>query len=425
MIIIAGDLIITAGDINIKKIAGVGHKIKRKQQKFKKIPQSQNLMKAAFHYLVKAKLIRKKSNNELDFEEISKIFETENPIIAREEAFDYFQTCIDILLQHKGKEYISDKETRKELVSFFETETSKLQIGEKEILFTPDSLGNGIGVYFVKDFDVKSIFTFWNVGEEALLYGIGNLSNEHLIDDTKLVLKEENEYYHHYGYNTKGYETLITYCSKNAWLDGIGDASIETHKILKTPFDWKGYDKPYWWGQPEDTPIFETKVYTPTFEDIINGGESNSVEFKPALLYNFKTKKAGIGIKEVIAKAICAFLNSRGGMLFIGVDDNGKVQGLNKDFELSDGKKPKDYFLLEFDQMLEYFLGSATRFNINGQFINIDSKEIFVVSVEPSSRPIFLKGQHEMKFFIRGEASSRRLTEISELINYCLDRFSH
>ncbi|MGN6297575.1 MAG: hypothetical protein ACTHM7_12390 [Ginsengibacter sp.] len=61
-------------------------------------------MKAAFHYLVKAKLIRKKGDNELDFEEISKTFEDENPIIAREEAFDYFQNLIDILLQHKGKE---------------------------------------------------------------------------------------------------------------------------------------------------------------------------------------------------------------------------------------------------------------------------------------------------------------------------------
>ncbi len=380
-------------------------------------------MKAPFHYLVKAKLIRRKEGNEFDFQEISKKFENENPILAREEALNYCQSLIDILLQHKGKEYISDKETRKELVSFIETGNSKLEIGEKEILFTADSFGNGIGVYFVKDTEVESIFSFWDVGQEALIYGIGNLSDQHLIDDTILVLHEEAEFYHHFSYDTKGQEVSITYCSKNAWLDGLGRGAIETHKILKTPFDWNGYDQPYWWGQADKIYEEETATLPPTFEDIINGGESNSVEFKPTLLYNFKTNKAGISIKEIIAKTICAFLNSRGGFLFIGLDDDGKVQGLDKDFGLSEGKKQKDFFQLEFDQTIQHFLGFATRTNIRGQFITVDEREIYVVIVEPSSRPVFLKSLHEKKFYVRGEASSRQLIEIEEIINYCIDRF--
>lgn len=382
-------------------------------------------MKAPFHYLVKAKLIRKTEGNEFDFQEISKTFENDIPIIARGKAFDYFQSCIDILLQHKGKEYVSEKETQKELISFIETGTSKLQIGDKEILFTEDSFGNGIGVYFVKDIEVKSIDTFWSIGQEQLLYGIGNLSDQHLIDDTILVLQEEAEYYHHFGYDTNGQELSVTYCSKNAWLDGCGSSSIISYKIIKTPFNWEGYDKPFWWGQPNEILEHETVTLPPTFEDIISGGESNSVEFKPALLYNFKTNKGGIGVKEIIAKTICAFLNSRGGFLFIGIDDDGKAQGLEKDFTLSEGKKAKDFFQLEFDQTIQHFLGFATRTNISGQFITFEGKEIYVVVVEPSSRPIFLKSQHEKKFYVRGEASSRQLSEIEELINYCVDRFKH
>lgn len=57
----------------------------------------------------------------------------------------------------------------------------------------------------MKDIEVKTIFTFRDVGQEALLYGIGNLSDQHLIDDTKLVLKEEEEFYHHFGYDTRGH----------------------------------------------------------------------------------------------------------------------------------------------------------------------------------------------------------------------------
>jgi hypothetical protein len=92
-------------------------------------------MKAAFHYTVKAKLIRQTKGNELDFEEISKKFENKNPIIARDEAFHYYQSWIDILLQHKGKEYVSDGEARKDLVTFIEPGASaKLQAGGKEIV---------------------------------------------------------------------------------------------------------------------------------------------------------------------------------------------------------------------------------------------------------------------------------------------------
>ena len=76
-------------------------------------------MKAAFHYIVKAKVIKKVIGKEPVFSEISEIFENENPIIAREDAFRYYQSWVDTLLQSKEKEYISDIEARKELITFF------------------------------------------------------------------------------------------------------------------------------------------------------------------------------------------------------------------------------------------------------------------------------------------------------------------
>ena len=69
-------------------------------------------MKAAFHYIVKAKVIRSSTSNELQFSEINKKFDNANPIIAREEAFRFYQNWIDILLQYKGKEYLSDEQAR-------------------------------------------------------------------------------------------------------------------------------------------------------------------------------------------------------------------------------------------------------------------------------------------------------------------------
>ncbi len=46
-------------------------------------------MKAGFHYIVKAKLLRYKSADEIKFIEVEEIFKNEIPIVAREAAFNF------------------------------------------------------------------------------------------------------------------------------------------------------------------------------------------------------------------------------------------------------------------------------------------------------------------------------------------------
>ncbi len=382
-------------------------------------------METPLYYIVKAKLVKKENGKEPEFEEYQKVFLKESPIIARQSAFDYYQGCLDVLLQNKGIEYTTDKQARLDLINFIETgETSKVIIGEKEVVFTNDSLVNGIGVYRVVNQAINfDTFIPLDIGYQVILHGIGNLVSKYQIDEFMFFLRSEAQCYEQLKLYTNHGITEVTYCSRSVWEEGCEDISIDTFKILKTPFDWDGFDKPFWWGQPDTIPEPQVEPLPQTFENIINGGESNTVEFKPTLLYNFKTGKAGISIKEIIAKTICSFLNSKGGFLFIGIDDNGNTQGLESDFKLAEGKKPKDFFQLEFDQMTQHFLGFATRSNINGQFIKLNGNEVFVVIVEPSSRPIFLKSQNDKKFYVRGEASSRQLAEIEEIINYCIDRF--
>jgi hypothetical protein len=370
-------------------------------------------MKAAFHYVVKAKLIRFKENNEIDFSEFEEMFENEEPIFAREEAFKRYQSIIDVLLESKNKKYTNDRDARIELKSFYSYETI-INIGDQEVNFG----GNydlGIGIFMIINQRVTEIVHF---GECPYIHGI--MDSEYTNPDSQiLMLSNEYEYYKHYNYDTKDYQTQILFCSETMSNLETGEMDIWYFDILKTPFDWEGYDKPYWWGEPEPEQIPET------IEDLIVKGETNQVEFKPALLFNFKTKNAGIGVKGFIAKTICAFLNSNGGFLLIGVNDAGKIQGLENDFKLAGDKNPKDYFRLEFDQMLEHFLSFSVKGNVEGKFYEVDGKEIFVVTVSPNKRrPIFLKGQEGKEFYVRGEASSRKLTDIEEIANYCIDRFN-
>lgn len=361
-------------------------------------------MEPAFHYVVNVKLIKSKA----DAIDSSKIFGNDNPIIAREEAFDHYQSWLDVLLG--GQRIISDKQARMELISFIDPGTgTKVKIGEAEIEIN-DSFGNGIGVFLVIDNPIRE---GEKIGEQVIIHGIGSIASSDSAQSLMDGLNLEYEYYRHYGYDTKNHKQTIDFFDYDA-------GETEANEILGTPFDWTGYDIPQ---EAERTK--QVKGRTLTLGELINEGEGNQVEFKPALLYNFLTDKAGIGIKGIIAKTICAFLNSNGGYLLIGLDDNGEVRGLDRDFSLSNGKNPKDFFQNEFDQMIEHFLSFSVKSNIFGKFAEEKGKDIFVVRIDPSrNRAIFLKGQSKKEFWVRGNAGNRQITDMEELANYCIDRWA-
>jgi len=79
--------------------------------------------------------------------------------------------------------------------------------------------------------------------------------------------------------------------------------------------------------------------------DEINQGESNYLEFKSSLLYDYQKVDANPNLLDVdkssdavlfsTLKTIAAFLNSAGGILYIGVKDNGEILGIENDFIFS------------------------------------------------------------------------------------------
>lgn len=388
---------------------------------------------AAFYYEVRTKLIQRiKESGEIEFLQVEKKFENESPIIARNLAFEHYQNYIDVFLEAKQTIYYSDRQAREELKSFIEPGTKiKIQFGDREVDFSC-AFETGIGIFLIVEIPKPDnsripIPEIFRDRKELFIHGIGNISflrndPDYLIFD----LEEEYEYYNFNNYDTNNQVVEVVYCSKDEWIEGYREDEPAVYHILKTPFDWTGFDKPYWWGEPQGEEFEESQQVPRTLEEIIQEGESNQLEFKPALLYNFSTGKAGIGVKAIIAKAICAFLNSNGGYLIIGVKDNGDLQGLSYDFSLAQGKNEKDFFKLEFDQMLEHFLSFSVKSNVSGEFYRLCDKDIFVVTVTPSKRrPIFLKGQNGKEFYIRGEASSRQLTDVEEIVNYCVEKWSN
>ena len=159
-------------------------------------------------------------------------------------------------------------------------------------------------------------------------------------------------------------------------------------------------------------------------------GEGSQIEFKPSLVYNFLTKQPGIGVKTKIAQAICAFLNSHGGFLFIGVNDNKEIVGLEADFSLCPpNKQPHDFFKLEFDNMVYQFFERNVISCITTAMANEDKKSVFMVEVRPSKQPVFIKykikneNKYDKEFYIRGAGSSLPMPDKEDIVKYCLEKW--
>jgi predicted HTH transcriptional regulator len=160
----------------------------------------------------------------------------------------------------------------------------------------------------------------------------------------------------------------------------------------------------------------ETRVQI-NWKELIEKGENNFVEFKSSLRFCLREKKPMKYIEHSIAKTINAFLNSEGGRLFIGVDDDGKILGLHYDFSMLENDNSKDSFLLKFDNIIRDYLGKENLTDIKGSFITIDDKEIFAVEVNPSSEPVFMKFENKEEFYVRGSASSQPYS-MQEALDY-------
>ena len=116
-------------------------------------------------------------------------------------------------------------------------------------------------------------------------------------------------------------------------------------------------------------------------------GESSSVEFKESLLWDQGQGTQQISTSEFIAvKTIAALLNSLvGGTLFIGIADDKRIVGLERDYESlrkagepsSNRDKDRDRFQLHFRHLLAPKIGQeVSNLYIQTAIVEADGKDI-------------------------------------------------
>ena len=149
---------------------------------------------------------------------------------------------------------------------------------------------------------------------------------------------------------------------------------------------------------------------------IIESGESDRLEFKSTLRWNLKSGKAGKEVELASLKTIVAFLNSDGGTLLIGVDDNGELLGVEPD-----GFDNDDKYLRHFSSLFNQHIGLEFSEYVEFALKEIGDTKIFMVNCSKSPHPVFLKHKKDEQFFIRSGPSSRQLTT-SQVIEYLKDK---
>lgn len=155
-------------------------------------------------------------------------------------------------------------------------------------------------------------------------------------------------------------------------------------------------------------------------QEIIKKGETKEIEFKSSLRYCLREKKPMSHIEHSAFKNIAAFLNTNGGVLLIGVEDNLNVIGIDTtDYPTFKDSDKNDAFLKHFDNLLAKFLGNDFNSIVGIIIESIDGKKVAKICVkEKAPEPVFLNinGKSE-EFYIRRSASAVALTS-KEILSY-------
>lgn len=144
----------------------------------------------------------------------------------------------------------------------------------------------------------------------------------------------------------------------------------------------------------------EIKVEDTELKELILVVENEKFELKSSLSYDLRENKRNKKLEYVTAKTISAFLNTAGGTLIIGVDDNGNTLGLEKDFETMK-KKDTDGFELHLRNVISKYLDASFEKYLKISFPVIDEKVVCKVVVMKSGKPVFATFEGNESFFVR------------------------
>jgi hypothetical protein len=186
---------------------------------------------------------------------------------------------------------------------------------------------------------------------------------------------------------------------------------------------------------------------TRSMQAMIDTGENDRIEFKNLSLWSTALSQEEIlasdsaeirkyrnnASKFIIARSIAGFLNTDGGDLIIGVQEDRmhnitRITGIGDDYHKVQVKdrNPDGYRRMIVDSVVQKYLpevlDTVSR-NVHISFPFLSGKTLCHIHVTPSDKPVFVTAGNEELFFIRVDASTRSITG-KTLTSYILTRFA-
>ena len=137
----------------------------------------------------------------------------------------------------------------------------------------------------------------------------------------------------------------------------------------------------------------------------IAAGEDDRLEFKSTLRWNLHTNKPDKAMEIACLKTMAAFLNSEGGTLLVGVEDDGNILGI-----AADQFPNEDKFLLHFNNLINQHLGLETSGSFSFDIRHLETGDIMIVDCLPSPAPVYVTHDRKEEFYVRVGPGTRPLT---------------
>jgi tetratricopeptide (TPR) repeat protein len=187
------------------------------------------------------------------------------------------------------------------------------------------------------------------------------------------------------------------------------------------------------------------QVQNDTFHKILQGGESEFVEYKSSALWSKTLPKGEIASsdskdlhrfgrdtsKVIIAKTIAGFLNTSGGNLVIGIRENkegqpDEIAGIEHEYPKLKDPCPDGYRRMIVDEIIRKYLPPEifhhmTRY-IRIQFPKVGDKTLCWLDIGKADEGVFVTVQDEEIFYIRIDAETRQISD-KALVDYCRRQF--
>jgi membrane protein YdbS with pleckstrin-like domain len=249
--------------------------------------------------------------------------------------------------------------------------------------------------------------TTYHVTEEEIIQSRGGLMGEHKIAETQQIRRIDIEQ----GFLARrfNYGTLVLRDWANEKLGQIHNVASPalTADQIQELVD-----------PPALTP---SELIGSAPQELVAGGEGQYVEFKSSLMWDYRQERVNKDLYEPVMKNVTAFLNSRGGILLIGVADDGAILGLDSD--LHSLKQPDlDHWELVFNNAFNAMIGVQYRRFVELTFPHIEDKVICAVRVRPATKPAYLSQKNTEYFYIRAGNGTQPLS-LSKATEYILDHF--